>query len=57
MVEPLSKDESKEAVKEALHEWLDEKYAQVGRWTLHGFLAMIIAAGCYFVLAANGWHK
>jgi len=57
VVEPLTKEESKEVVKEALHEWLDEKYAMFGRWSLHGMLAMMIAAGCYFVLAANGWHK
>ena len=57
MVEPLSKEESKEVIKEALHEWLDEKYAAFGRWSFHGFIALMIAAGCYFVLAANGWHK
>jgi hypothetical protein len=57
MVDPLSKQESKDAVKEALHEWLDEKYSTFGKWSLHSFLALLVAAACYFVLAANGWHK
>ena len=57
MVEPLSKNESKEAVKEALHEWLDEKFALFGKWSLNGILAAVLVAVAYFVLAANGWHK
>ena len=57
MVEPLTKDESKAAVKEALHEWLDEKFAAFGKWSFYGMAAAILAAGTYFVLLANGWHK
>lgn len=56
-MEQLSKEEAKDVVKEALHEWLEEKYAAFGRWSLHGFLALLVAAGAYFILAANGWHK
>ena len=39
---PLSSDETKAVVKEALKEWLDEKYSAFGRYTLHGFLALIL---------------
>lgn len=57
MMEPLTKQESKEAVKEALHEWLDEKFAAFGKWSFYGMAAAFLVAGTYFVLMANGWHK
>lgn len=53
----LTKEEAKAAVKEALHEWLEEKYAQFGRWSLHGILAIALAVLAYFFLSTNGWHK
>jgi hypothetical protein len=45
----------KEAVREALKEWLDEKFAVVGKWTVNSVLAVGLAALVYFVLAYNGW--
>lgn len=42
--------EIKDAMKEAVNEWLDEKYRQVGKWTLRGLGAMSVAALCYFIL-------
>ena len=45
----------KEAVREALKEWLDEKFALVGKWTVNSVLAVLLAAVVYFVLAFNGW--
>lgn len=53
----LSKDEAKAAVKEALHEWLEEKYALFGRWSFHGLLAIALAGLAYLALVGNGWHK
>ena len=47
----------KEAVKETLREWLDEKYTVFGKWSLHGLLAMLLAALAYFIATQNGWHK
>ncbi len=43
----------KQAVKEGLREWLDEKYAAFGRWSLHGILAagLVTAVGLW----ASGW--
>lgn len=38
----MADEDTKEALKEALREWLDEKYAEVGRWTLHGLAAAAI---------------
>lgn len=52
-----AKDEHKAIVKEAISEWLDAKYAQFGKWTLHGILAAAVGWLGYLVLIANGWHK
>ena len=51
------KDMMKEAVKETLREWLDEKYAVFGKWSMHGILAMLLVALAYFIATQNGWHK
>ncbi len=47
----------KAALKEAIKEWLDEKFAQFGRWTFFGFCSVAFAGMVYFILWANGWHK
>lgn len=52
----LDRDEQKEIVKEAIREWLDERYSEFGKWTLHGLLAAIIAAMTYY-LALHGGIK
>ena len=54
---PLDKNETKEAVKEALKEWLDTKYTAFGRWSLHGLLAMMLVVIVYLFMIQNGWHK
>lgn len=54
---PLDKNETKEAVKEAIREWLDEKYSTFGKWSLHGLLAMVMAGVVYLFMISNGWHK
>lgn len=48
---------TKEAMKEALKEWLDEKYAMFGRWALASLGALTLAAMLYLILWANGWNK
>lgn len=47
----------KEAVNQALKEWLDEKYAAFGKWSAHGLLAMLLAGLVYLFMISNGWHK
>lgn len=51
------RDEVKKALKEALKEWLDSKYAELGKWSLHAIAAAVLAALTYFILTMNGWHK
>lgn len=52
----LDRDEQKEIVKEAIREWLDEKYTDFGKWTLHGLMAACLGALAYF-LAIHGGFK
>lgn len=52
----LDREEQKSIVKEAIREWLDEKYTELGKWTLHGMLAAGLGALAYF-LATHGGIK
>ena len=54
---PLDKDAAKEIVKEALKEWLDEKYAAFGRWSFNGLMALALAGAVYVFMISQGWHK
>lgn len=49
------KELHKEAIKEAISEWLDKQFSVVGRWTLKGIAAMGLAALFYIYAAAHGW--
>ena len=42
--DPLSSAETKEALKEALKEWMDDKFAEVGKWGVKG-LAVVVLTG------------
>jgi hypothetical protein len=56
-LDALERGLTKEVVKEALKEWLDEKFALVGKWTVQGIVAAALAALVYFILAWNGWKQ
>jgi hypothetical protein len=47
----------KSAVKEALKEWLDEKFSTFGKWAAASLAALVLAAFVLFVLWANGWKQ
>lgn len=53
--------EMKIAVKEALKEWLDERWTRytssLGKWVLGIVAAGILAALVYLILWANGWRQ
>jgi hypothetical protein len=53
----VSEEDTKEALKAALKEWLDEKFATFGRWSLTAISAASLTALAWFILTANGWHK
>lgn len=53
----MSDQEMKDALKEALKEWLDEKFTQFGKWSFGAICAAGFGALAYFILAMNGWHR
>lgn len=50
-------EEQKRIYKEALKEWLDEKFAAFGKWSAISMAAAALVALTYFILSVNGWHK
>ena len=53
----LSKDEIKQAFKEALKEWLDERAGDLGWLSLKTIGVAILGALFYWILTMEGWHK
>jgi hypothetical protein len=49
------REDIKDAMKEAIHEWLDEKFSQFGKWSLATISALTLAAILWFVLTTHGW--
>lgn len=54
---PIDKETQKEALKEAIHEWMNEQFATFGRWTFYGLLAAAFAGCVYLALKGQGWNK
>lgn len=53
----MSNEEQKQVIKEALTEWLDAKWAVLGKWTARGIAAAAFAVLAYFWLAQAGFHR
>lgn len=47
--------ERKRIVKEAISEWLDAKFAVLGRWSLGGIAAAALALLAYLLMVKAGW--
>ena len=47
----------KEALREVIKEWLDERFRAVGKWTVRGLASALFAALAYFILTHGGWPK
>jgi len=45
----------KEAIKEAIGEWLDKQFILVGKWTLRGLASAGLGLFLYTYAAAHGW--
>ena len=45
----------KDMLKEALREWMDEKFAAFGRWSIYGILASILGGIAWAILVTKGW--
>lgn len=57
MQREISRDEMKQAVKEALKEWLNDKFTTFGKWSMTSLAAIALAALVYFILRMNGWQQ
>lgn len=51
----MTPEEQKEAVKEALQEWLDKQFTLFGRWSLRSIGAVLLATLVYMWAASHGW--
>jgi hypothetical protein len=49
------KELHKEAIKEAINEWLDKQYILFGKWTLRGITSIALGMLLYAYAAAHGW--
>jgi hypothetical protein len=56
-MEKLTKEEAKQAMKDALNEWLDKQFAIFGRWTVSGLVSSAIAALAYAYSKTHGVIK
>lgn len=50
-------EDAKRAMKAALKEWLDEKFAEFGWFSFKTLLAILLGALTLWVLHQNGWQK
>ena len=46
----------KKAAKEAIKEFLDERFAAFGRWSFYTIGALALVAILYMILISQGWH-
>ena len=51
----MNPDDHKEAIKEALSEWLDDKFSEFGKWSLKGMVAFALVGLVYLWAASHGW--
>ena len=49
------KELHKEAIKEAINEWLDKQYILFGKWTIRGIASILLTFALYSYAAAHGW--
>lgn len=52
----LSPEEQKEMFKQAMKEWIDDKYILLGKFTLGMLATLGLGAFTYFVLSMSGWR-
>lgn len=49
----LLREEEKRMIKEAIKEWLDEKFAILGRWSALGICSLVLAGILLFIIWTN----
>ena len=51
----MTPNEHKQAIKEGLSEWLDDKFSEFGRFSMKGLFAMALVALVYLWAVSQGW--
>ncbi|QDP47734.1 hypothetical protein [Marinobacter sp.] len=51
----MNQEEQKQAIKEGLSEWLDDKFTEFGKLSARGILALLLAALVYLWATSQGW--
>ena len=53
----MTPEDVKIQMKLAIKEWLDDKFADLGKWSLAGILVAALGGLAYFMIWVNGYHK
>lgn len=53
----LSRDELKQVTKEAIKEWMDEKFSEVGKWSVRIIVTAALGALMAYMMSHNGNYK
>jgi hypothetical protein len=51
----MTPEQQKQAIKEALEEWLDKQFTSFGKWSLKGIVAVALAGLVYLWAMTHGW--
>ena len=50
-----STKETKQAIKEGLQDWLNEKFSEFGKFSLRGIFALMLVGLVYLWATSQGW--
>jgi hypothetical protein len=53
----MTDQQTKEAIKEAINDWMNEKFAQFGRWTFTTFAVIAFGWFVYGLITLSGGHR
>ena len=48
-------EETKQAIKEGLQDWLNDKFSEFGKFSLRGILALMLVGLVYLWATSQGW--
>lgn len=51
----LNSNDQKELIKQAIKEWMDEKYAEIGRWTVRVVLTSALSGLLFWYIQTKGF--
>ena len=51
----MKPEEQKQAIKEGLQEWLNEKFSEFGKFSMRSLLAFLLVALVYLWASSQGW--